>query len=153
MLCHATQYKEIWRELLLIHLKYHIGIIGNEIADQLAKEANNLDTISQPIPLSIAEIKNGIRSYLLTCCQLIWDTSTTGTFYKQLAPRVSYDIQFSDPNRVLESTISRLRFNHNSLNSNKYRVNSCPTPLCTTCQTEEDINHYLFDCTNYIDLQ
>ena len=123
------------------------------MADQLAKMATKFEVISQPIPLSIPEIRAVILSYLLSNWQLLWDTSVTGEFYKQLVPTVSFSIKFTDPNRMLETTISKLRFNHNSLNANTYRINCSDSPLCPVCLVEEDSNHFLLDCQKYSDLQ
>ena len=53
----------------------------------------------------------------------------------------------------METTISKLRFNHNSLNANIYRINCSTSPLCPVCPVEEDTNHFLFNCHKYSDLQ
>ena len=53
----------------------------------------------------------------------------------------------------LESTISKLRFNHNLLNANTFRVGGSTSPLCSVCQVEEDTNHFLFHCQRYSDFQ
>ena len=119
----------------------------------VAKTAITFQTISQPIPLSIPEMKAVILSYLLSNWQLLWDTSITGEFYRQIVRTVSFNIKFADPNRMLETTISKLRFNHNSLNANTYIINCSTSPLCSLCLVEEDSNHFLFDCHRYSDLQ
>ena len=137
----------------LVWIPAHVGIEGNEAADQLAKKAISFDQVSQPIPLSIQEAKPIIQNHLVSNWQLLWDTGTTADLYRQIVPTVSLNIKFSDPNRHLESTISKLRFNHNDLQANKYKIHGSDSPLCPTCHTEEDINHYLFDCMRYIDLQ
>ena len=140
-------------DLWIVWIPAHVGISGNETADELAKTAIKFQDISQPIPLVIPEIKAVILSYLLSNWQLLWDTCITGEFYRQIVPTVSFDIKFSDTDRMLETTISRLRFNHNSLNANAYRVNGALSPLCSLCLVEEDTNHFLFDCQKYTDLQ
>ena len=147
------EIEELGIDLWIVWIPAHVGIAGNETADQLAKTAIAFQNISQPIPLSIPEIKAVILAYLLSNWQLLRDTSTTGEFYRQLVPTVSFNIKFADPDRMLETTMSKLRFNHNSLNANTYRIHCSTSPLCPVCLIEEDANHFLLDCQQYSDFQ
>lgn len=103
--------------------------------------------------LLIFLIKPLVLKYILSIWQLLWDTAETGAFYRALVPEVSLKIKFSDSNRAMETTLTRLRFNHNNLKANRYRVNCSDSPMCETCQVEESASHFLFDCIKYIDLQ
>ena len=105
------------------------------------------------IPLSISELRPVLLQYILHIWQVYWETIETAAFYKVIVPNVSTSIKFSDSNRSMEATITRLRFNHNSLNYNLYRTGSQVSPLCCLCQDNETAQHYFFECFRYTDLQ
>ena len=119
----------------------------------MAKEATQFQIPTRLLALSPEEIKPVLKQYLLPIWQLQWDTTEIALFYKTLVPTVSYSIQFSDSNRAMESILTKLRFNHNKLNANRYKIGCADSPLCDTCRTPETLEHYLFDCMQYLDFQ
>ncbi|GBM10295.1 hypothetical protein AVEN_50011-1 [Araneus ventricosus] len=89
---HHGMVREI-QTLLLSHkhihlrwLKAHVGYLGNECADQLAKEAKG-DPFFLPKPLSY--LKSEIRSAALSIWQENWDNGETGRSTHDIVPRVS----------------------------------------------------------------
>ncbi|GBM72118.1 hypothetical protein AVEN_96207-1 [Araneus ventricosus] len=69
-------------------LKAHVGYLGNECADQLAKEAiTKGDPFFLPKPLSY--LKYEIRSAALSIWQDNWDNGETGRSTHDIVPRVS----------------------------------------------------------------
>ncbi|GBN23027.1 hypothetical protein AVEN_30138-1 [Araneus ventricosus] len=91
---HHSMVREI-QTLLLSHkhihlrwLKAHVGYLGNECADQLAKEAitkGNPFLLSKPLSYRKAEIK----SAALSIWQDNWDNGETGRSTHDIVPRVS----------------------------------------------------------------
>ncbi|GBN08414.1 hypothetical protein AVEN_84240-1 [Araneus ventricosus] len=91
---HHSIVREI-QTLLLSHkhihlrwLKAHVGYLGNECADQLAKEAiTKGDPFLLPKPLSY--LKAEIKSAALSIWQDNWDSGETGRSTHDIVPRVS----------------------------------------------------------------
>ncbi|GBM93387.1 hypothetical protein AVEN_245541-1 [Araneus ventricosus] len=69
-------------------LKAHVGYLGNDCADQLAKEAiTKGDPFLLPKPLSY--LKAEIKSAALSIWQDNWDNGETGRSTHDIVPRVS----------------------------------------------------------------
>ncbi|GBM46633.1 hypothetical protein AVEN_181210-1 [Araneus ventricosus] len=91
---HRSIVREI-QTLLLSHkhihlrwLKAHVGYLGNECADQLAKEAiTKGDPFLLPKPLSY--LKAEVKSAALSIWQDNWDNGKTGSSTHDIVPRVS----------------------------------------------------------------
>ncbi|GBM93937.1 hypothetical protein AVEN_273611-1 [Araneus ventricosus] len=91
---HPSIVREI-QNLLLSHkhihlrwLKAHVGYLGNECADQLAKEAiTKGDPFLLPKPLSY--LKAEIKSAALSIWQDNWDNGETGRSTHDIVPRVT----------------------------------------------------------------
>ncbi|GBN40880.1 hypothetical protein AVEN_70917-1 [Araneus ventricosus] len=91
---HYSMVREI-QTLLLSHkhthlrwLKAHVGYLGNECADKLAKEAiTKGDPFFLPKPLSY--LKSEIKSAALSIWQDNWDNGETGRSTHDIVPRVS----------------------------------------------------------------
>ena len=127
----------------------HVGIIGNETADKLARKAIDHESPDIIIPLSISEFRPVLISYILHPWQVYWETIEAAELYKHIVPNVSTSIKFQDSNRSLETTITRLRLNHNQLNDNLARTGSNVSPLCGLCQDNETAHHFFFECFRY----
>lgn len=140
---------EVW----LIWIPAHVGISGNEVADQLAKEAARSQNTIITIPATVPEIKSKLLLYILNIWQSLWDITECGLFYKTLVPEVSYSIPFLHSNRALETTLTRLRVNHNCLNYNTYRIGLRDSPLCDLCLQSETVEHFLLYCHKFTALQ
>ena len=91
----------------------HIGILGNEMADKLAKKALNLSSVSFNIPLELAEVNSMLLKFIMDNWQLQWDCSSVGRKYYAIVPSTSFGIKYSNSCRMRESTMSRLMYNYN----------------------------------------
>lgn len=152
MLC----YKEIINlglDVWLVWVPAHVGLSGNEAADTLAKASLDFPLPTCLIPLTISQFKPVLLNYILQIWQSYWETIELATFYRDLVPEVSLSIKYEDSNRSRETAITRLRFSHSHLNADRYRTGCHDTPLCTICQDDETVQHYLFECLNYMDFQ
>lgn len=56
----------------------HVGVVGNEKVDVLAKQSLKLKQIDLQVPLSKAEAKVFIRKYAQSVWQVHWDGIETG---------------------------------------------------------------------------
>ena len=135
-----------------VHVTYlwvpsHNGIQGNEIADDLAKNATRkncdpgIPTVN--LNLSLSEIKSISKRHCLKIWQQQYISNSTGAFYKKCFPSIY--------NRNLSSCpqIFRLQTGYCRLNSHTQRIDLHDTGLCSRCNVPEDVIHYLFVCPKY----
>ena len=92
-----TQVKDIKQALQKIHahklicmtwVRGHIGIEGNEKADQLVKNATTNKTVKRhfvPVPVSL--VKRKTHQKLYTDWQADWNEAQTGTYTKKFFQR------------------------------------------------------------------
>ncbi|XP_023247171.1 uncharacterized protein LOC111643480 [Copidosoma floridanum] len=132
------------KSVILAWIPSHKGIPGNEIVDQLAKDAISSGThINYPLPYSdIQALFNSEIS--LKFAQLIEeDTSGKGLFYINTCFKTSSKPWFhSLPlTRDQVTSFSRMRSNHYNLAFSLHRKNLIVNPLCQCGNDVEDLNH------------
>ncbi|GBM43112.1 hypothetical protein AVEN_222168-1 [Araneus ventricosus] len=125
----------------LIHLRWlkaHVGYLGNECADQLAKEAiSKGDPFFLPKPLSY--LKSEIKSAALNIWQDNWDNGETGLSTHDIVPRVSNkpvgwnreEIMFVSGHGPFPSYL--LRFNLRTHGNCSYGEKGDPMHYATKC--------------------
>jgi ribonuclease HI len=86
----------------------HLGIVGNETADTLCKQALHHDTVDIPTTLEYKEARSIYRDHFLRKWQSEWTNSNTGADYRALEPTVSLTRKYANLNRKEEVTITRL---------------------------------------------
>ena len=125
----------------------HNGIQGNEIADDLVKNATRrncdpeISTVN--LDLSLSEIKSIIKRHGLKIWQQQYISNSTGAFYKKCFPSIYNRNIFNC------SQIHRLQTGHCRLNSHMQRIGLHDTGLCSNCNVPEDVVHYHFVCSKY----
>ncbi|GBM07234.1 hypothetical protein AVEN_25490-1 [Araneus ventricosus] len=70
-------------------IKTHAGYLGNETADQLAKEAEESDMSPLIIKLPQCHLKNVLRAMMMNAWQKNWDEGKTGRKVHDILPKVS----------------------------------------------------------------
>ncbi|GBO11168.1 hypothetical protein AVEN_74793-1 [Araneus ventricosus] len=119
-------------------LKAHVGYLGNECADQLAKEAiTKGDPFLLPKPLSY--LKAEIKSAVLSICQDNWDNGETGRSTHDIVPRVS--------NKPVGCNREEIMFvpGHGPFLSYLHRFNLRTHDNCS-CGEKGDPMHYATKC-------
>ncbi|XP_035205569.1 uncharacterized protein LOC118180609, partial [Stegodyphus dumicola] len=121
-------------------IKAHIGNSGNQLADELAKEAaNNSSLPNYSIPYPILLLKTKLETELMHLWKQTWTEATTG--------RRTFTF-ISKPSRSLISTNRSITFfltAHGPFPEYLHRFGLHHTNLCT-CGNEGTIDHYLFHC-------
>jgi ribonuclease HI len=107
-------------------LPAHVGIIGNEVADQLAKSGLHLPNTYPPVleKLSTDDAYQAIVELIDREWQNIYDNINSGQHYKSLESVVTRQSKYNGPNRKTERILSRLRLGHILVNSTLQSTNT-----------------------------
>ncbi|GIX87617.1 uncharacterized protein CEXT_760061 [Caerostris extrusa] len=135
-----NEIQEIRPKLLKIEwIKAHSGIVGNERADYLAKDATiNPNTLSESLPTPKSFIKHQLKQLFIQQWQEEWNTANTGRRTHNFIPKVSH-------NMSTNLLITYFVTGHGPF----------PTYLNSFCITDNDTclcgepgspDHYLFSC-------
>ncbi|XP_071036474.1 uncharacterized protein [Parasteatoda tepidariorum] len=135
--------KQLWRPNITCNwVRAHIGILGNEEADQAAKEAVSLSQINLEVPSSKAQIKTIIKSNNLNRWKTEWQSSERG--------RQTY-IFFKDPStKRLQANfyLNQLLTGHGVFGEYQNRLFN-KNPNCTYCGDNQTIEHLILNCPHF----
>ena len=125
-------------------VKAHNNIYGNELADQLAKEATTsreAEAIYSKIPKSAVfkELKEeGVKEW-----QCEWDALTKGAVTKSFFPAIGGRInQRLQMNIKISTTVTE----HGTLRSYYYRFRIIDDPTCVCKKRPQTSDHLLWEC-------
>jgi len=125
-------------------VKAHNNIYGNELADQLAKEATTIreaEAIYSKIPKSavIKELKEeGVEEW-----QCEWDASTNGAVTKSFFPTIGDRLSQRLQTNIKLSTIVT---GHGTLRSYYHRFKIIDDPTCVCKKGPQTSDHLLWEC-------
>ncbi|MFG1588230.1 RNase H family protein [Staphylococcus aureus] len=142
-----SSFKTRGIEVTLVWVPAHVGVPGNEKADQLAKAATRAPTEELYIPGNLQDARRVIASRVQILWQQRWDNSTESRHYKSIVSKVSSKSQFESVNRSKEKLISRFRLGKCALNRYLFIIGKHPTGKCTRCPEEDETPiHFLMEC-------
>lgn len=137
------------KKVILQWIPAHTGVVGNEIADILAKKATH-----EGIKANFLPTASDLLSTVKQRCSEQWSeyfdkrSLTKGIWYKTIQPILCrcpwFDGSGMSGNDVV--TALRLRSGHIPLNSFGYLMKKTPSPLCTECDVIEDAYHIMMEC-------
>lgn len=127
----------------------HIGIRGNEVADELAKEAIITGTEIYVLP-EVTEILIKYRYKIYEKWKLNYLTTSgqKGIWYRTLQhepPRIPW-CTYSKLRRHHMVIAYRLRSGHMPLNKFMHLMRRVDSPNCASCGVPEDVYHLLVEC-------
>jgi ribonuclease HI len=135
-------------DITLSWIPAHCGILGNEKADALAKEAAT-SGLCLSTEITAADAKNFLQNKMLSDWRMIWSESCKlkGKFYARIQPDIPNKPWFQKikMNKFGVSTLSRMRLGHCCCGSHLYRIGVVRSPYCE-CGATEDLNHLFFEC-------
>lgn len=126
----------------------HMGIMGNERVDKLAKQAVKKGNIDITIKLSKAEGKGIVWKEINKEWQQSWDQEIRGRHLYSIQRRVGSEMSRGGSRRE-EVVMTRLRIGHSNLNETLHIIGKHPTGLCEFCQAPETVEHVLVKCRKY----
>ncbi|XP_071574599.1 uncharacterized protein [Temnothorax nylanderi] len=143
------------KRVLLVWIPAHVGIVGNEMADGMAKEAAE-EGADPSILVPVGDLLLGARRETWDATQLsiIRDSLHKGTFYFDLFyDRLAMKPWFSKVNaeRYFVTLINRLRANHYNFGSSLKRKGYIDSDRCECGYECKDIHHVLLRCHKYDD--
>jgi len=132
----------------IVWIPSHIGINGNVIVDQLAKEGTEQNNVEFIAEVELRDALFEVDRYITDQWQEMYTRNDTGAFYRELEPLVSTKIKYINPCRSKERLITRLRLGKCCLNKYLHQINKHEDGRCDTCGVPETIEHFLLHCQN-----
>ncbi|GIX87730.1 uncharacterized protein CDAR_617151 [Caerostris darwini] len=123
----------------LYWIKAHVGLAGNEKADDYAKEATNIPCVNIITPISINYIKSILKKELMAEGQNNWTNSTKGRSVHDLFPKVSVDRIQGD------FFLNQLITGHGALAKYRERFFG-KSAICQCGHQPEDTHHIVYEC-------
>lgn len=135
--------------VILQWIPSHVGIVGNETADALAKQA-----CSDGVDFPLLPTNNECLYIVKNKCRDLWNeyfdlrSREKGIWYKTIQPQPlnSPWIDNSGLARKDLVLLFRLRSGHMPLNKFAHLMRKISSPLCNVCNKEEDAYHILMEC-------
>ncbi|KAJ7032101.1 hypothetical protein C8F04DRAFT_1262268 [Mycena alexandri] len=129
----------------------HIGMVGNELADEAARAATEMEA-DPALFVSLTTVQRSIRVQTLQKWQSLWDRSKTGKSLRAVDKSPPY-LTLSPLYTLLSlsrktiSIISRLRTGPSHLNAHRFKSGFIVSPACEACgDPSESRAHYLLQC-------
>ena len=133
--------------ILLVWVKAHIGILENEIADKLAKEATQILIPVNEFKIPYTDIYRKAREIMMDDWQTQYSNSDKGLYYKNMFPFIQKKPWFSSvSNRSFIRTICRIRSNHALYPKYKKKIGLQNHENCE-CGEMGDLEHYILSCS------
>ncbi|XP_053393713.1 uncharacterized protein LOC128555451 [Mercenaria mercenaria] len=131
----------------------HANILGNEIADRLAKEAaSEAEKMGESnIPTTLQDIKKAAKKSCEMKWQNRWQLTDTGRHLHQYMPNVGLKLKVPT-NTSIKVQCQRvihqiqLRTGYCMLNGYMHRIGLAESPVCACQHGAETVQHYLEDC-------
>lgn len=120
----------------------HVGIVGNEAADSLAKKGRAYPPPNIPIPYQ--DVLHHIKQQLWSTWENTWHST-----HSQLRKIKPSPLKYDDRRCASEQRmLTRLRIGHTRL-THSYLLERSHPPVCDYCGTRLTIEHILTDCRGF----
>src|SRR2546426_11564442 len=132
--------------LTLFWIPSHVGIVGNDKADDLAKIGTTRQQVEVMSSWELSEELAYIDTYVQQIWQASYSSESAGSFYREIEPIVSTRIKYQSQSRSKERLMTRLRLGKCKLHSYLHAVGCHADGLCSDCHMPETIQHVLLEC-------
>ncbi|KAG5865562.1 hypothetical protein JTB14_026677 [Gonioctena quinquepunctata] len=138
------------KHICLIWIPGHVGIYGNELADQAARNAASMD-IPDDIPVRHDDLKVYIKKRIIREWQYDWSSSEAKL--KEVKPLVTKWQYPKHLSRREQVVITRLRIGHANLTS-MFMLRGEPQPRCEFCRAARlTVKHIVIECPQYNEIR
>ena len=140
------------KDIIFIWVPSHIGIRGNTLADQAAKEA-----LSGPVNSKHSvynDFKPLVIKYMSEQWQVHWDknNSERGNKLHGVVPNIRSQIPRVRCSRREEVVLARLHVGHSYL-THSFILKKEEPPFCVACDSPDTIEHMLISCADLIEVR
>ena len=132
------------KNIIFCWLPSHVGISGNEEADQVAKSALNLTAAKIKLPFT--DLKPLTRKNTSRKWQSSWN-STVNNKLHALKPNIGESALSYRSVRREEIVLARCRIGHTAV-THSYILRGEEQPECVFCQEPFTVKHFLIDCVD-----
>ena len=123
----------------------HVGIGGNERADELAKVGLELNPSNSPIPYT--DYKTAIHKFILSRWQERWNQQIDNKLYN-IQNNLGLWPGASQHRRRDEIVLARIRMGHTQL-THSYRIKKDDPPECFSCAETLTVRHIMIECIDF----
>ena len=134
------------KKVVLAWVPSHVGIKGNEKADELAKQALNFNVLDLKVPYT--DLRVNVNSVFKQKWQAQWNECPDKLF--QINPTVGDFYVWTGLSRREEIVITRARIGHTYF-THSYLLKGEDMPWCIPCHCPDTVKHILLDCIDLRD--
>jgi len=132
----------------------HIGVPGNEAADEAARMAGTLPP--EPSPILRSAVKMQVQQRVHRHWATSWEKSSHGRMTYDLEPRPDKKVlkKHRGLRKAESSMLIQARTGKISVGAYLFSIGRAADPYCSHCPgTRETIRHVLIDCPEYLNLR
>lgn len=128
-----------------------MDIKGNDIADQLAKDALTLPAILLPVNLSKTEVYSIINNSIKSKWEKHWKNLDQNNHLRTIIETPKNHPSIYGKNKTEDKVITRLRLGTTKLRGEIHQIINAISPYCLNCNTGaiEDLAHIMKECPSY----
>ena len=134
------------KEIIMEWIPSHVGIKGNEKADEIAKGALNRNTYNN-IKLSYEDYKHIMKNEIMKQWQEEWDQYNS--YLHDIKPKIGNWESSYRKDRREEVVMCRLRLGC-VLIDNKHIFDRSEPPICDLCNVRLNSRHMILSCPKYV---
>lgn len=144
--CIRDEYESCVAEVKFVWVKAHIGVLGNERADSLAKDATARNTVDYYVKISKYGINKALYKKMLDNWQLEWNNNVAGRSTYNILPFVS-------DKRVYGDFFTNQFITRHGIFPKYQKDFHRKNVRCLCGSTEGSVEHVVYLCNYFLDIR